>query len=235
MSCISPEASYCAAARRCSTPRQAKWTSPITSRFLLEVGQSLAVPTYKFKYQPENGPFDVSICNRPTGVRTVASATAPHDYFNEIWNTVANASYVTGSHNFKFGVNHQWGYRRPRSNRNGDMSVLTFTNNAAGVATPSTVDAAQHAVHRAATNLNANLGLFAQDKWTLSRLTLSYGGRYDYFNALGAGASRRRRAVSCRPQHAPRGEIDRACLRAGTTGRSASARPTISSATARPR
>src|SRR6185295_13718232 len=32
-------------------------------------------------------------------------------------------------------------------------------------------------------NLNANLGLFAQDKWTKQRLTLSYGGRYDYFNA----------------------------------------------------
>src|SRR5262249_3078954 len=32
-------------------------------------------------------------------------------------------------------------------------------------------------------NLNASLGIYAQDKWTFPRLTLSYGGRYDYFNA----------------------------------------------------
>jgi hypothetical protein len=32
-------------------------------------------------------------------------------------------------------------------------------------------------------DLNANLGVFAQDKWTFPRLTLTYGGRYDYFNA----------------------------------------------------
>jgi len=180
VSCISPEAAYWL-----PTPlqygSQVKWTSPITSRLLLEVGQSLAVPTYKFNYQPENGPLDIQHFNSSTSVRTVASATAPQDYFNEIWNTVANASYVTGSHNVKIGVNQQWGYETTKVERRGDMSVLTYVNQN-GVATPSTVSLTNSPYARRE-NLNANLGLFAQDKWTLPRLTLTYGARFDYFNA----------------------------------------------------
>jgi hypothetical protein len=180
VSCISPEAAYWL-----PTPlqygSQIKWTSPLTSRLLLEVGHSLAVPTYKFNYQPENGPLDIQHFNSSTSVRTVASATAPQDYFNQIWNTVANVSYVTGSHNVKMGVNQQWGYETTKVERRGDISVLTYVNQN-GVATPSTVSLTNSPYTRRE-NLNANLGLFAQDKWTSKRLTLSYGARFDYFNA----------------------------------------------------
>ena len=180
VSCISPEAAYWL-----PTPlqygSQIKWTSPITSRLLLEIGQSLAVPTYKFNYQPENGPLDIQHFNSSTSVRTVASATAPQDYFNQIWNTVANVSYVTGSHNVKIGVNQQWGYETTKVERRGDISVLTYVNQN-GVATPSTVSLTNSPFKRRE-NLNANLGWFAQDKWTLKQLTLTYGARFDYFNA----------------------------------------------------
>jgi Carboxypeptidase regulatory-like domain len=180
VSCISPEASYWL-----PTPlqyaAQVKWTSPLTSRLLIEVGQSLAVPTYKFKYQEENGPFDIQHFNSSTSVRTVASATAPQDYFNQIWNAVANLSYVTGSHNVKGGINQQWGYETTKVERHGDISVLTYINQN-GVATASTVSLTNSPFTRRE-NLNANLGLFAQDKWTLPRLTVTYGLRYDYFNA----------------------------------------------------
>src|SRR5207245_576338 len=85
VSCISPEAAYWL-----PTPlqygSQVKWTSPITNRLLLEVGQSLAVPTYKFNYQPDNGPLDIQHVNATTSVRTVASSTAPQDYFRQTWN-----------------------------------------------------------------------------------------------------------------------------------------------------
>ena len=44
------------------------------------------------------------------------------------------------------------------------------------------------------TNLNADMGIFAQDQWTVRRLTLSGGVRFDYFNmgipAQSAAASR---------------------------------------------
>jgi hypothetical protein len=179
VSCISPEAAYWL-----PTPlqyaAQAKYTSPITSRLLLELGQSLAVPTYKFKYQPENGPFDIGHFNRTTSVRTVASSTAPQDYFNEIWNTVANVSYVTGSHNIKAGVNQQWGWSTVKVEPHGDISVLTYTN-VNGVATPNSVTT-RNTPYISKNILKASLGLFAQDKWTIDNLTLTYGARYDYFN-----------------------------------------------------
>jgi Carboxypeptidase regulatory-like domain len=181
VSCIAPEASYWL-----PTPlqygSQIKWTSPMSARLLLEVGQSLAVPTYAFRYQPEsNGPFDIQHFNSSTSVRTVASATAPQEYYNEVWNTVANLSYVTGSHNYKIGVNQNWGFETTRVERHGDISVLTFVN-VAGVPTASTVSLTNSPYTRRE-NLNANLGLFAQDRWTLPRLTVTYGARFDYFNA----------------------------------------------------
>ncbi|MBI3265397.1 MAG: hypothetical protein HYZ58_19885, partial [Acidobacteria bacterium] len=180
VSCISPEASYWL-----PTPlqyaAQAKWSAPVGSRLLVEVGQSFAVATYKFKYQPEVGPLDIQHFNRSTSVRTVASSTAPNDYFSQVWNTVANLAYVTGSHNLKVGVNQQWGKDHTKVERNGDMTVLTYVN-VNGVPTPSTATVTNSPYDRR-NNLNAVLGLFAQDKWTFPRLTLTYGGRWDHFNA----------------------------------------------------
>ncbi len=100
--CFSPEASY-ALPQPLQYASQVKWTSPISSRVLLEVGQSLAVQTYNFSYQPENGPLDMQHRSATTGLRTVASSTAPSHYFSRIWNTIANVSFVTGSHNVKVG------------------------------------------------------------------------------------------------------------------------------------
>jgi hypothetical protein len=181
VACVSPEAAY-----HLPTPlqyaAQAKYTAPLTSRWLLEIGQSLAVPTYKFKYQPEVGPYDVGRLNVSTGVRTVASSTAPQDYFNEIWNSVANMSYVTGSHNIKFGINHQWGYSTLKVEPNGDMQTLRVTN-VNGIETANSVDLRNTPFIRKDV-LKANLGIFAQDKWTTNRLTMMYGARYDYFNGM---------------------------------------------------
>lgn len=186
VACVSPEAAY-----SLPTPlqyaSQAKYTAPITSRFLLEIGQSLAVPTYKFKYQPEVGPYDIGHLNVSTGVRTVASSTAPQDYFNEIWNSVANVSYVTGSHNIKVGINQQWGYSTLKVEPHGDVQTLRYQN-INGVETPNAADLRNTPFTRKDV-LKANLGIFAQDKWTTNHLTLMYGARYDYFNGMAPATS----------------------------------------------
>src|SRR5262249_56481055 len=109
VSCIAPAAAY-----GLPTPlqyaSQVKWTAPLTGRLLLEVGQSFAVPTYKFNYQDGIGPLDIQHVNATTSVRTVASATAPQDYFSQTWNTVVNLTYVTGSHHFDVGFKHSYSY-----------------------------------------------------------------------------------------------------------------------------
>jgi hypothetical protein len=179
--CFSPEASY-ALPQPLQYASQVKWTSPISSRVLLEVGQSLAVQTFNFSYQPEVGPLDIQHRSATTGLRTVASNTAPYHYFSRVWNTIANVSFVTGSHNIKVGLNDQIGMETSQIEAHGDTSVLIYATSATGVVTSQTATLLNTPYTRQE-NLNANLGVFAQDKWTLSRLTLTYGARYDYFNA----------------------------------------------------
>jgi hypothetical protein len=176
VSCVTPEASY-----QLPTPVQQsgdlKWTSTLTSRLLLEVAQSFGVASYRFQYQPEVGPFDVMNLDNGTGFRTVASATASQDYLSTVWNTNAKLSYVTGSHNLRAGINHEWGDDRNRLDNNAHMSTLTFLN---GV--PVSVTVRNTPVTRF-NELNADSGVFVQDRWTRNRLTLFGGARYDYFNA----------------------------------------------------
>ena len=46
--------------------------------------------------------------------------------------------------------------------------------------------------HEAEQNLNTDLGFFVQDTWTIDRLTLNVGGRYDMLQRLDSRRSRRR-------------------------------------------
>jgi hypothetical protein len=159
-----------------------KWTRPATSRILLEAGQSMAASTYHWEYQPEVPIFEVSKLNGSTGITTNASSIAPVEEFNQSYNTIGNMSYVTGSHAVKVGVSLTTGWDHTKVEPHGDIVRLTFLNNPQGVPTASTVTVRNSPV-TAREELNADLGLFAQDKWTRDRMTLTFGARYDYLNA----------------------------------------------------
>ena len=82
-------------------------------------------------------------------------------------------SYVTGSHNLKVGIqyNEKW---QNESYRSGN----TWTNQITFFGTP--VQARFHARPNE-TNELTNIGIYAQDQWTIDRLTLNLGVRFDYF------------------------------------------------------
>jgi hypothetical protein len=88
----------------------------------------------------------------------------------------ASASYVTGAHAMKVGFLDTWGTRRV-DYENIDSNVRYRFNN--GVPNQITQLATPYGFRN---NLGAELGVFAQDKWTLNRLTLNLGARYDYLN-----------------------------------------------------
>jgi hypothetical protein len=159
-----------------------KWTRTATSRLLVEAGQSMAASTYHWEYQPEVGIFEVAKRNLSTGITSNASSTAPVENFNQSFNTIGNVSYVTGSHAFKTGVSLTSGYSRTKVEPHGDIVRVTFLNNAAGVPTASTIDVRNSPV-TAREELHADLGMYAQDKWTRDRLTITAGARFDYLNA----------------------------------------------------
>ena len=84
-------------------------------------------------------------------------------------------SYVTGSHNLKVGFQDSWGPYNQHYYANGDMSE-TFL---AGVPSTVTLYATNPQFQE---RLNANLGIYAQDAWTLKRMTINAGLRWDYLN-----------------------------------------------------
>ena len=87
------------------------------------------------------------------------------------------ASYVTGSHNAKVGVEMQRGHF-VRGDNNDSTGGLWYTV-AAGVPQFATI---QSPLAGWQNNLNYNLGIFAQDQWTMDRLTLTGGVRLDLLN-----------------------------------------------------
>jgi hypothetical protein len=159
----------------------AKWTRTQTSRLLLEVGQAVAASTYHWEYQPEVGVYEVAKLNQTLNYTSNASNIAPVENFNRSNTTTANVSYVTGSHAFKTGVSFTNGWGHTKVEPHGDIRTLVFQNiggvprGVAVVVSNSPVDAKE--------KLKADLGMYAQDRWTMNRLTLTFGGRFDYLNA----------------------------------------------------
>jgi hypothetical protein len=82
-------------------------------------------------------------------------------------------SYVSGTHTIKVGAAYQWG-KYPRYN-NANADLYQSYNN--GVPFQVTV---LNTPLRVQEDLDANFGIYAQDTWSMNRLTLNYGLRFDY-------------------------------------------------------
>jgi hypothetical protein len=98
---------------------------------------------------------------------------------SHVYRFKASASYITGSHNFKTGVQFSRGNATATQEPNGDVAY-SLRN---GVPISLTQYATPNGV---TTLLNADLGLFAQEQWTINRMTLNAGVRYDYYNGEAA-------------------------------------------------
>jgi hypothetical protein len=152
---------------------QIHWTSPLTNRLLLEAGFNV----YDFTYtaDPQEGIDFTTYSVRDLGNGWLYRAAANYlwDHFvNPLYK--ASASYVTGSHAVKVGavMDQVW---RHRTNRANNDATLQYRN---GVPVQVTFSAPNEIRSR----INANLGIFAQDQWTMSRTTINLGLRFDYFN-----------------------------------------------------
>jgi hypothetical protein len=99
-----------------------------------------------------------------------AAMSAPN-----IWELRGSVTYVTGAHALKFGVGDTWG-RQYLLERDINSSTSYRFNN--GV--PNQITMRASPVNRY-DDLQAELGLYVQDRWTMNQLTLSGGLRFDYF------------------------------------------------------
>ncbi len=88
----------------------------------------------------------------------------------------ASMSYITGAHALKFGFLDTFGTRR-EDYTNIPANVRYRFNN--GVPNQITEIATPYGFR---SNLGGEIGIYAQDKWTLNRMTVNAGVRLDYLN-----------------------------------------------------
>ena len=175
----------------------AKWQSPMTNRLMLEAGFSSNLEYYTNEYQegvkqPRFSPSwfaGASHLENDLGGRKTA-ATSENTQSPARYNVQGSASYVTGSHNLKAGFQYQWGKFTHTVDANGDLTQQ-YRSNATG--RPFTV--ADSVIVRNTPleygeRLNYDVGLYVQDSWTMKRLTVNGGLRWEALNAeVMAGAS----------------------------------------------
>ena len=160
-----------------------KWTSTVSNKLVFDVGYGTSVNAYTEKYQPGilKDPFTpawYATAGRQDIIRlTTTSASTPETgTYNFRYMLISSAQYVTGSHALKMGVQWHIGQTWNTADANADL-VQRYRD---GV--PDSV-----IVYNTPTRLyalmGADFGLYLQDSWTLRRLTINPGIRYEYFNS----------------------------------------------------
>ena len=170
---------------------QVRWTRAHTNKLLLEAGIAYYSQPYEQNCsRTAPGGTALPHLNGSTGLLTGRCGYTIPEYSSTTkdYNVLATASYVTGSHAMKFGMTDLWGENSrtfaPRANINTLVTVNTVIP---GTTIPLIDFPFQVAVYNTPTtgiqNVNSDFGAFAQDAWTMKRLTLNYGARFEHFNA----------------------------------------------------
>ncbi len=159
------------------------WSYVATSRLLFEAGVAPGASPDTILAQLDRS-SGIPIVEQGGGVDPLAKpmtyrASTAADMFDNVrqQSYKASMSYVTGTHTTKFGMDLQRGHfnRNNFANTHNDiqMRTLDFVPNQVTIFAP---------LAGFTSRLNHNMGVYAQDRWTHNRLTLSGGIRLDLQN-----------------------------------------------------
>jgi hypothetical protein len=177
--------------RRFPTQRtlMAEWSSTVTSRLLLEaVGLHRTTGWGEVHRQPSGSlddpaaiaayPQMISVVEQSSGLRYRSGMAYGNAQFNKAWNENffyrGAVSYITGTHAFKAGFNNTQGHLFDRFY---DFQPVSYRFNN-GIPNQIQLNATPF---RDASEEDADFGVYVQDRWTLGRITLMGGMRFDYF------------------------------------------------------
>jgi hypothetical protein len=179
-----PEAtSHSTAPWKTSFVRSATWSFPASNRLLFEAGWGQRRQDTYYRR-----PDEVSATARPVADIGLGLAYGAKIYGPSSWlveqgrgiqvrhATRFAMSYVTGSHAFKAGYTHAFGSITINAQPNYPVQYVLRNR------VPDSLNQIA-APHTQLDKLRNQDALFAQDQWTLRRLTLNLGLRFDYHNA----------------------------------------------------
>ena len=162
----------------------ASWSAPLTNRLLLDVRASQRAEAYTNIYPEEGDVYRllIPVIEQSTGLNYRGKghfnfSTQPFIRMAGLVTTIQGSlSYVTGAHAFKVGFIDNFAGRRVTLPTNDYGLVYRFNN---GV--PNQI--AEYALpYTRSEKMKAEVGVYAQDKWTIDKLTLNLGVRFDYLN-----------------------------------------------------
>ena len=163
-----------------------KWTRTQSPRLVLDAGFGIYNQEYTELYQPSvvgNNVkvFDPALIAKSTIYSVTEQTTSkvtgawnnPADHFSVLRTYSGSASYVTGGHVLNVGSTFSEGTRRLVEQYTGDLT-MTFSQGL-----PQSVTLRTPLDQR--DGIKGDFGFFAQEKWTIKRVTLNLGLRYDWF------------------------------------------------------
>jgi len=163
----------------------ATWQSPISGRLLAEAGWGMYQARYRFGPRNDGTHNKEMIQLRELGgeipglvsrmPRAPGQGGFTHSLIGNLASLRASLSYVTGSHNMKFG--YQGGFGNPSQTYQNDTQVVQITTRN-GVPNQLLQTISVGPDTKYVRNLIPT-NFYAQDQWTFSRMTLQGGIRYD--------------------------------------------------------
>jgi len=170
---------------------QVTWQYTATNRLLLEAGGQYL--NQKIASTPTEGVLDtdIGVIEQSTGItygRSVAPLTGLQSYGgpNQSSHGLMRValSYVTGTHSIKTGMTFLSGIYDIYGSYPGVPYSFTFNRQVP-------VSLTQYAIpHYAKSRVGANIWIYAQDQWTLKRVTLNLGVRLNHLNAFNPDQTR---------------------------------------------
>jgi hypothetical protein len=154
---------------------QATWSSPVTNKLLLEAGYATFIS--RWGWMPQPGAI-TNLVQMTTVFPTFKVYRGVDNILDNSQNPNtwrASATYVTGAHNMKFGYQGAYHIEETTDLANDARYVLTDL----GFIVPGMYSATIRIAPWQQSNRTEYHAFYAQDQWTLGRMTLQGALRYD--------------------------------------------------------